>query len=461
MHGARRRVRLVMAAVLLGSLIPAASVAPAGATAPTDPLDLAISHVRDNAAEFGLGGTDVAELTVTSQVKSKHNGVTHVNLNQNYRGLEVFGANGTVNISADGRVLFVGESFAGGLEAASSANPDLDATAAVESAASSLGLAEPDNLIVLEDGGTDEETIVSAGGISNAPIPARLGWQPSPGGLRLAWQVTIDSSSSASLWNATVDASTGILLAADDWTDSDDIGVLSSTLSRAGSTRARTSVNILTPFPAEDGSSYRVLEIPKESPLDGPFNDVSEPADERVSPFGWHDNGVTSYTTTQGNNVHAFMDQDANNQPDFGSSPDGGLPLDFLEDPDLNEHAQAYRDAATTNLFYWNNVIHDITALYGFDEAADNFQTINYGGGGNGDYVRAEAADGNGTNNANFSTPSAGGTPRMQMYLWPGNQLGSQNQVTVGADAYGAGWARFGPPAPSAGISGTPPRARR
>jgi hypothetical protein len=101
MHGARRRVRLVMAAVLLGSLIPAASVAPAGATAPTDPLDLAISHVRDNAAEFGLGGTDVAELTVTSQVKSKHNGVTHVNLNQNYRGLEVFGANGTVNISAD------------------------------------------------------------------------------------------------------------------------------------------------------------------------------------------------------------------------------------------------------------------------------------------------------------------------------------------------------------------------
>ena len=42
----------------------------------------------------------------------------------------------------------------------------------------------------------------------------------------------------------------------------------------------------------------------------------------------------------------------------------------------------------------------------------------------------------------------------MQMYLWPGNQLGNQNQVTVGATTVPASWARFGPPAPSAGVSG-------
>src|SRR5688572_32381904 len=34
---------------------------------------------------------------------------------------------------------------------------------------------------------------------------------------------------------------------------------------------------------------------------------------------------------------------------------------------------------------------------------------------------------GGGTNNANFATPietpTSGGTPRMQMYLWPGTQL--------------------------------------
>ena len=72
---------------------------------------------------------------------------------------------------------------------------------------------------------------------------------------------------------------------------------------------------------------------------------------------------------------------------------------------------------AIINLFYWNNAFHDILKRYGFNEAADNFQTINYGGGAfsNGDYVRAEAADGSGTNNANFSTPAQGGSPRMQM----------------------------------------------
>ena len=34
--------------------------------------------------------------------------------------------------------------------------------------------------------------------------------------------------------------------------------------------------------------------------------------------------------------------------------------------------------------------------------------------------MNAEAQDGGGTDNANFSTPPDGGNPRMQMYLWGG-----------------------------------------
>ena len=47
--------------------------------------------------------------------------------------------------------------------------------------------------------------------------PARLAADRADG-LRLAWQVTIDDSSDAHLWNAAVDAETGELLDADDWT---------------------------------------------------------------------------------------------------------------------------------------------------------------------------------------------------------------------------------------------------
>ena len=142
--------------------------------------------------------------------------------------------------------------------------------------------------------------------------------------------------------------------------------------------------------------------------------------------------------------------------PDFGDTS-GGPGLDFDFPADLTQHAQAYRDAVVTNEFFGCNTFHDLLFLYGFDENADNFQGINYSGGpfSNGDYVRCHVASGAGTNNANFSTPSLGGAPRMRMYLWPGNQLGSRNEVVVsGVGSFGAGWARFGPPAMTGGTSG-------
>ena len=72
--------------------------------------------------------------------------------------------------------------------------------------------------------------------------------------------------------------------------------------------------------------------------------------------------------------------------------------------------------------------------------------------------MRAEAADGAGTNNANFSTPietpTSGGTPRMQMFLWPGAQFGLPNQVVVdGVGSFGAQFARFSPAPTVAGLS--------
>jgi hypothetical protein len=207
-----------------------------------------------------------------------------------------------------------------------------------------------------------------------------------------------------------------------------------------------------------DGSSYRVYDIALESPNDGARRLVENPADATASPFGWHDtNGVVGpeYTITRGNNTHTFLEQDDDQQPDFGDT-NGGAGLDFDFPADLTQHAQAYRDAVVTNEFFGCNTFHDLFYLYGFDENADNFQFMDYNGGpwSNGDYVRCHVASGAGTNNANFGTPAVGGAPRMRMYLWPGNQLGPQNQVVVGAASYGAGWARYGPPAMTGGLSG-------
>ena len=379
----------------------------------------------------------MSDLVATSTVRSAHSGVIHVNLNQRFQGLEVFGGHSTVSVRS-GSVVFAAGSFVRDLRAAGPAEATLGATAAVEAAAAGLDLAEPVNLRVLEDDG--EAVLVSSGGISHGAIAARLGWQPTKDGLRLAWQVTIDDSSAAHLWDATVDAETGKLLDSADWTSHDSVEDL-STLSRAGSSSivALSSVPF-PPNPVLDGSSYRVLQLPTESPNDAPRQLVQNPADGLASPFGWHDtNGApgAEFTFTRGNNNHAYLDQDDDETQDFGGSPDGGAGLDFDFPADLSEHAQFYRDAVVTNLFYGCNTFHDILYRYGFDEAAGNFQDNNYGRGGlGGDYVRCEAADGSArttpTSRRRPSRPPGAGVPRMQMFLWPGNQFGPQNQVVVG-----------------------------
>jgi len=136
---------------------------------------------------------------------------------------------------------------------------------------------------------------------------------------------------------------------------------------------------------------------------------------------GW----MGTSTVTTGNNVEAYLDTDANNQPDavntadlqtghaFSSLQDFTFPFTLGVDP------RTQRAASVTNLFYYNNIIHDFSYRLGFTEAAGNFQTDNFGRGGVGnDSVRAEAQDGSGTNNANFSTPPDGQRPRMQMFLF-------------------------------------------
>lgn len=136
---------------------------------------------------------------------------------------------------------------------------------------------------------------------------------------------------------------------------------------------------------------------------------------------GW----MSTSTVTTGNNVEAYLDTNADNAPDannttglssghaFAANQNFTFPFSETVDP------RTQQAAVVTNLFYFNNIIHDYSYTLGFTESARNFQTNNYGRGGIGnDSVRAEAQDGSGTNNANFATPPDGQRPRMQQYLF-------------------------------------------
>jgi len=195
-------------------------------------------------------------------------------------------------------------------------------------------------------------------------------------------------------------------------------------------THFNTSVSNKNQTKAATDASYNVFPFPVEAPTFGSRAIVTNPWDLTASPEGWHSNGTSNFTNTYGNNVLAYVDNNASNTAGFSpaSSTTGSLTFDFPFAESTTLSAYDNRASAVTNLFYANNMIHDIMYKFGFTESTRNFQSNNFGKGGAGnDAVRAEAYDGSGYNNANFNSGyeilNGNGSyttqaPRMQMYLW-------------------------------------------
>ena len=275
------------------------------------------------------------------------------------------------------------------------------------------------------------------------PITVQQLYQLYEGELRLVWNVSFYQKDGQHWWSENIDANTGQVLRTEDWVISCNWGDNHSEHNHNDVVTAIEETPVVEgPANFLAGESYNVYAMPFESPLDGGRTVVNEPQNLTASPFGWHDtNGANGaeFTITRGNNVWAQDDTNGNNGT--GSSPDGRSGLDFNFPINLNNQPSTYLDAATTNLFYWNNIMHDVWYQYGFNEASGNFQENNYGNGGSGsDSVNADCQDGSGLNNANFSTPPDGGNPRMQMFLWSGNpQIDGDLDNGIIAHEYGHG----------------------
>ncbi|MDD5321663.1 MAG: M36 family metallopeptidase [Methylococcales bacterium] len=362
-------------------------------------LPVVMDFLTTNAAMLGMSSKDLSSLEVTDRVYSKLTGATHIFMRQVHEGLPVYNSQMQVNLDRGQRILSVNNSVMTDMAASVTVTkPGIDLPAAVSKAAQHLGvsLTNPPKIINAATG-VQQITSVDPGGISLEPIQGKLMWLPiHKGMMRLVWNFQIHTLDQQHVYDFTVDAESGKVWTRFDWVASDQYRVYA---------RPAESPNHITPQPPADGRTL-----------------VNNPATATASPFGWHDtNGSAGaeFTMTRGNNVHAYTDTDSNNAPDAGSSPNGGTTLNFDFPINLNSAPGSYQNSAVANLFYWNNIIHDVQYQYGFDEAAGNFQTNNYGKGGlGGDAVQAEAQDGSGKNNANFLTPADGTAPRMQMYLW-------------------------------------------
>jgi len=414
---------------------------PGLAAAQNAPSEQALGALKARQSSLGLLSVDIADAAVTSQYTDKSNGISHVYLRQRVQGVEVYGAVADVHLTQAGKIAGLHSSFLTNAAAqARNATPSLTAGQAVAAAAKALGMPAPRNLDIRKAGSATEGMEFNDGGISLDKIPVKLMYLPlADGSLRLVWDVTLAPLNGEHYWNARVDAVTGELLDKTDYTISESFSVSSliRPIAQAASAAAQpASVPGATAGKPTAANTYNVWPLTIESPSHGTRQLVANPADATFSPFGWHDvDGVAGaeYTITRGNNVHAYDDRSNRNVYTAGTtlSPDGGanLEFDFPFNDALTAPAVSNLNAAIVNLFYWNNLMHDVMAYKGFDEVSGNFQVKNYGGTGLGnDDVRAEAQDAStattvSLNNANFSTPVDGSRPRMQMYLWDKSEL--------------------------------------
>jgi len=380
------------------------------------------NYLNNNRAPLGLTAQDIQEIDISSHSFSKSMQVENVYFTQKHQGIEVFNSVSAAAIK-NNTVVYLKNGFTPNLnQKVNTTSPGISPANAVTKAAIALGIDAPSSMELLErDGNT---YIYSNGGISLENIPVKLVYQTmeATNTLRLAWDLSIYYLDASHYYNVRIDATTGELLETMDWVASCNFADKDHS---HANTPSEKSILFKDAFPtpsmvAVGGAQYRVFPIPTESPNHGPDMLVNSPSNTTASPFGWHDtDGVAGpeSTETVGNNVLVQEDRNGNNGT--GNRADGGAGLLFDFPYDFNAPPANTEDAAMTNLFYMNNIMHDVYYQYGFDEESGNFQENNYGNGGSqGDYVNADAQDGSGQNNANFGTPPDGQSPRMQMFLW-------------------------------------------
>ena len=408
------------------------------------PTEKIQAYLDANRVKLGLSVQDISDWAIKSEANSASTKITNYYVVQRHSGTEIYGAVSNFWIK-DGVVLNGGERFIQNVaQKVNATTPTLTVTQAAHKAFQHLSMA-PFTVEILENTGT-RNFVLSNGALTEDPITAQLVYHPMEESLKLAWDLTFYSQDVKHLWNMKVDAVSGAIL------DIRDMVISCTFDSKDGHKGHDHSIDFTKSFFKSQAAlnpqsgSYRVIPYNMESPAHGPFQLLTSPHDVVASPFGWHDtNGVPGHeqTITRGNNVHA--QEDANGDNGNGASPDGGASLTFdFPYGGTAVSASTYIDAATTNLFYMNNIMHDVWFRYGFDEASGNFQQKNYSGfpqGFIGDAVLADSQDGStlstpNMNNANFATPVDGQRPRMQMYLW--NQGPSSFFITQPSTMAGA-----------------------
>ncbi len=433
-------------------------------------VEIAKQSLLSKKGDIKLSTEDILNMKVSSLSYSEKSGLTHIYFQQQIDDIPIHNAILGVHLNEQNEIATINSRFIkdAGIKANGNKSSSMTAEEALEAAAAHLGYNLGNNgssffnttgtTLIKDMGGPTQKKIFENPAYSLDPIPVELVYHlisEKTGETKLAWEITFVETSGENWWCSRVDASTGDFLGKNNFMVNCNHGIQGHTgCSEHKEEEKGFLSNLFKSYSTTIavGNTYNVFAFPKDSPYDGPRTLETDPANLTASPFGWHDtDGVAGaeHTITRGNNVWAQEDRNGDNGT--GYSPNGGPNLEFDFPLDLTMAPITYEDAAITNLFYWNNIIHDFLYEYGFDEAAGNFQANNYGNGGlENDFVFADAQN-FGNCNANFGTPPDGASPRMQMFTcsntFPARDSDLDNGVIVHEYGHGVSNRLTGGPA--------------
>jgi subtilisin-like proprotein convertase family protein len=433
--------------------------------------DIVRNFISANSGLYGLSRAEIASLRFSGESVSQSNGMRMIRAEQVVNGLPVFESDTRFILNDQGQVvrstgLLIPNAAAGAPnidslmsaeEALSRAMKSIDIT--IDASSAAIASRNPN--------GTETEITANDPMITSNVVSKLVYFPIAPGILVPAWsQVTFTNGSGD--YYTVVEASTGKLL----WRKDIRANVSAHDARfrvyvQADGTTPADSPAPLSPTTATVGSN---TQPPGIAPT---IVSMHTAMNATASQNGWIDDcpgGVCTANETQtiGNNVHAYMDRVGGagaggaNQPDTAASsvldgngkptgnPDantrnrdflGTTPRDFQTNylpPPQGGNPEAgqtptgngnngtlavdqFRRGMITQLFYVANWYHDKLFALGFDEAAGNFQQLNFSGMGlGGDRVLAEGQDSADTDNANFSTPPDGQSGRAQMFRFIG-----------------------------------------
>ncbi len=422
-------------------------------------VKLAQNYLEENYIDFGLSESDVQSFEVTDLYTSENNGVSHLYLNQTFNKIPVY--NQVFNLSIKNEILHCAGNFISNLnEKIIPTETIIQPELALEKVYSHKGLSNHSLPTVKSSSNIPtSKTVFHESKDSAEPIQGILVYYPNNEKVELCWMISFYEADH-SVWNQYfLNAQTGEVIDEIDWVHncfSNEKSCNTAQLNKPTCNHTfheNTNDNIPEPKAVESYSaSYRVFPYPAENPNETNSKIIQNPWTKagQAGTLGWHDDGIVEYTFLRGNNVYAKEDHAANNQ--LGSSPiKNNRIFDYTANFSLNP--DTYTDASITNLFYCVNTMHDVWYQYGFNEASGNFQNNNLNRGGiGGDYIFADAQDGDGYNNANFVCPPDGSKPRLQMYYWSNQPLNyiSINSPENIAGSHRVNKALFGPSIPVA-----------